>query len=162
MDLFVTTRLDDTYTRWSTPVGVAPPINTSGDDWGHTVTPNGKHCYLSRRGASQDIYTLPVPSHARPEPVVAVSGSVKDPAGRPVAVRLRWQDPVSGNTLGWSSTHPVQGTFYHLLPLGSQYTILIDDPRYLPDAHPVDLTPAAPSTRSPITVNLIAVPSDSQ
>lgn len=162
MDLFVTTRLDDTYTRWSTPVGVAPPINTSGDDWGHTVTPNGKHCYLSRRGASQDIYTLPVPSHARPEPVVAVSGSVKDPAGRPVAVRLRWQDPVSGNTLGWSSTHPVQGTFYHLLPLGSQYTLLIDDPRYLPDAHPVDLTPAAPSTRSPITVNLIAVPSDSQ
>ena len=33
LDIFVTTRLDDSWTHWSRPVNVGKEINTTGDDW---------------------------------------------------------------------------------------------------------------------------------
>ena len=33
LDIFVTTRLDDSWTNWSTPVNVGKDINTTGKDW---------------------------------------------------------------------------------------------------------------------------------
>lgn len=33
LDIFVTTRLDDSWTNWSTPVNVGKEINTTGNDW---------------------------------------------------------------------------------------------------------------------------------
>ena len=66
MDIYMTTRLDDTYTPWSAPVNLGPVINTTGDDWGCQVTADGKNIYFARRTTSLDIYIAPLPIELQP------------------------------------------------------------------------------------------------
>ena len=158
MDVFVTTRLDDSFTKWSTPINIGREVNTTGDDWGYKISTDGKTCYFSRRNASQDIYTVQLPNGVRPEPVVAVSGSVKDPAGKPVATQLQWHDPITHHLLGQCSTHPTKGTFYILLPKGQEYVLSVVDGNYRADRQTIDLTPSAPDDKSPVKLSIVATP----
>ncbi len=162
MDVFMTTRLDDSYTRWSTPVNIGHEINTVGDDWGYTVSVDGKTCFFSRQDDSQDLYSVPMPANAQPQPVVPVSGIVKDPSGHPVATKLQWHDPVSGRLLGQCSTHPTKGTFYLLLPLGAEYQISVADRHYRADRQTVDLTPSAPDDKAPNKLTITAMPIENE
>lgn len=158
MDVFATTRLDDSFTKWSTPINIGREVNTTGDDWGYKISTDGKTCYFSRRNASQDIYTVQLPNGVHPEPVVAVSGSVKDPAGKPVATQLQWHDPITHHLLGQCSTHPTKGTFYILLPKGQEYVLSVVDDNYRADRQTIDLTPSAPDDKSPVKLSIVATP----
>lgn len=153
MDVYMTTRLDDSYTRWSTPINIGREVNTTGDDWGYKVSTDGKLCYFSRRDASQNIYTVQLPYGARPQPVVSVSGTVKDAAGKPVAVQLEWREPVSGKLLGQCKSHPTKGSYFLLLPVGAEYLLEVSGPRYRSDRKIIDLTPSAPDDKSPVKIN---------
>jgi len=158
MDVFMTTRLDDSYTRWSTPINIGREVNTTGDDWGYKVSTDGKLCYFSRRDASQNIYTAQLPVGVRPQPVVAVSGTVKDHSNKPVATQLQWHDPINGRLLGQCSTHPTKGTFYLLLPIGQEYVLTVADSKYHAERHIIDLTPSAPDDKAPVKLSFTVTP----
>ncbi|HRX76730.1 MAG TPA: flagellar motor protein MotB, partial [Candidatus Cloacimonadota bacterium] len=59
-DIFVATRLGDSWTEWSTPKNMGPIINSVKDDRYYTISPDGQLAYLSssRMGGSgmEDIY----------------------------------------------------------------------------------------------------------
>ncbi len=158
MDVYRTTRLDDSYTHWSAPVNLGHEVNSVGDDWGYAVSADGRQCYFARQDDSQDLYSVALPAVAQPHPVVPVSGTVKDPSGRPVATRLEWHDPVTGRLLGQCSTHPTKGTFYLLLPQGAEYLLSMADERYRADRQVIDLTPGAPDDSTPVRLTFTAIP----
>jgi OOP family OmpA-OmpF porin len=61
-DIYRCTRMDDTWTNWSTPINVGKPINTSGEDFYFTVD-NAGNVITSRankaiEGAQLDLYVL--------------------------------------------------------------------------------------------------------
>lgn len=58
MDVYMSTRLDDSWTQWSQPVNMGRAINTTDNDLWISVIPNGKRAYLSRQNQSKDIYML--------------------------------------------------------------------------------------------------------
>ncbi|MCQ2281901.1 MAG: OmpA family protein [Bacteroidales bacterium] len=140
MDVYVTTRLDDSWTRWSEPINIGRDINTTGDDWGYKVTTDGSKAYFSRREQSQNIYTVTLPDVARPQPVATLSGTLRDQAGRPLSATLCWEDPVSGRLLGQCPSDPVKGTYMLILPLGAEYNLFVRHPDFFPECRRVDLT----------------------
>lgn len=59
-DIFVSRRLDDTWTNWSKPENLGPGINTIYDDSFFGFTPRSRYAYYSRgiTSANSDIYRL--------------------------------------------------------------------------------------------------------
>jgi len=73
-DVFKSTRLDDSWTSWSTPENLGSRINTIGFDGSFSVDDAGNAIYISGEGASGagDIYTISMIAPPPPPPVVAV------------------------------------------------------------------------------------------
>lgn len=54
LDIYVTRRLDDSYTRWSPPENMGTGINTDLDDVYFSIPSNGKHLYFTRGKVDDD------------------------------------------------------------------------------------------------------------
>lgn len=140
-DLFMTTRLDDSWTRWSTPVNVRRQIQGSASDQHFVVSADGQRCYFSRQSSgSSDIFVQDLPVSVRPQPLATISGTVRDCQGKPVDCTLYCEDPVTGQVLCQCQTDPVQGTYTMLLPLGRRYSIYVHHVDYFPTSFQVDFT----------------------
>ena len=53
LDLFISKRLDDTWTNWSEPVNLGPGVNSPYDDFSFNYNPNDRYAYYAR-GLSSD------------------------------------------------------------------------------------------------------------
>jgi hypothetical protein len=60
MDIFVSRRLDNTWTNWSKPENLGPGINSSFDDFSFNYNPLSRYAYFARGFSSQntDIYKV--------------------------------------------------------------------------------------------------------
>ena len=69
LDVYKTTRLDDTWLNWSTPQNLGPEVNSSGDDWSFFIPPSGLVAYYSIELPGQrdrDLVVIDLPESARP------------------------------------------------------------------------------------------------
>ncbi len=60
-DIYMTTRLDDSWRRWSEPVNLGQPINTSAYDYDFRIAPGGDYAYWGSESNTRgkgDIYRL--------------------------------------------------------------------------------------------------------
>jgi OmpA-OmpF porin, OOP family len=107
VDIYKTTRMDETWNNWSEPINLGKPINTSGLDYYFTMD-NAGNVYTSRankalEGAQLDLYML-VPKTVK----INLTGTVlnqktNDPlSGAEVEVRIKEKEPVKlkSNTTG--------------------------------------------------------------
>src|SRR5690606_8207377 len=73
MDLFMTTRLDDTWTRWSEPVNLGPDINSPRFDGYISIPASGEYAYFSSAKNSiglDDLFKVKLFPGIKPEAVV--------------------------------------------------------------------------------------------
>lgn len=87
LDVFVSTRLDDSWQNWSKPVNLGKMINTSDKDWGYSVAPDGRVAWFSRadqRGEKQDIFYVTLPEQVRAEAPRQVEVLVTDKQSNPL------------------------------------------------------------------------------
>lgn len=87
LDVFVSTRLDDTWKNWSKPVNLGKMINTQDKDWGYSVAPDGRVAWFSRadqRGEKQDIFYVTLPEQVRAEAPRQVEVLVTDKQSNPL------------------------------------------------------------------------------
>ena len=139
MDLFMTIRLDDTWTHWSAPINVGKEFNTSGDDWGHKIAADGSKSYYARStNNSLNLFSIPLPHRARPNPVTIITGTVSNTAGLPVSTLLCWESLSSGRPLGQCRS-TADGHFTLILPYGEEYGLYICDSDYFPSSQTIDL-----------------------
>lgn len=62
-DVFVSTRLDDSWQHWTEPVNLGHPINTPGYDFDFVITEDGEYAYWgseSNTYGSNDIFRMPL------------------------------------------------------------------------------------------------------
>ncbi|MCP4123143.1 MAG: hypothetical protein GY751_15425, partial [Bacteroidetes bacterium] len=74
-DMYMSRRLDNSWTKWSEPVNLGPGINTSDWDLYYTVPASGEYAYYSSEHNSigrSDLYRVKLPKDVRPEPVAIV------------------------------------------------------------------------------------------
>ncbi len=144
-DIFMSKRLDSTWTRWSTPKNLGANINSKSRDEYYTVSAQGKYAYLvsDRTGVekSRDIYRIQLEPEFRPEPVILVTGRVLDQnTQKPVAARVRYESLVTGEELGTAVTNPEDGTYTIVLPAGITYGYMAEATGYLAVDENLDAT----------------------
>lgn len=137
LDVFKSERLSETsWTEWSEPVNLGKEINGPHNDWGYQITTAGDLAYYAAAatklgGAPTDIYQVSLPAQARPGAVVAVSGRVTDPAGKPLQAKIVWNDLDAGQSAGEASSNPQTGDYYIALPLGRRYSYSAEKEGYM-------------------------------
>ncbi len=139
-DIYMSKRLDDTWTNWSEPTNLGPAINTKGSDWGFRVSTDGTFAYYSANlNGSEDIVRCDLPAAAKPEAVATVTGKMTDSKGNPLDAEILWEDLRTGEVVQITRTNPITGEFFAVLPERSRYGYSVRKPGYFPLAGNVDL-----------------------
>ncbi len=124
-DIFVTKRLDDTWTNWTLPQNLGPVLNSEKADAKYNIPASGKYAYFSSEKNSiggSDIFRIKLPEKAKPKPVVLISGRVlNDRTNEPVAAKIYVEELPSGKEVAIARTDPKTGKFKIVLPAGKKY-----------------------------------------
>ncbi len=158
LDLFVTTRLDESWQNWSPPRNLGAPLNTPGMDAYFSLTAAGDTAYFcsSTPDGNVDIFKMALPTELRPRPVLLVSGTVRSSAdGQPVAAAIRYTDLQTGQLLGVARTEPQTGRYQIALPAGSDYDLYARAPRHLGRHERLDLTREQRFRQVPLDLELV-------
>ncbi len=124
-DIFMTKRLDSTWTNWSEPVNLGPVINTPDWDAYYTLPASGEYAYFSsskRAIGGIDIFRVKLPKEIKPDPVVLVSGKVLNAKTKePIACNITYVFIDDGKEAGIASSGAADGTYKISLLIGKKY-----------------------------------------
>lgn len=128
-DLYVTRRLDDSWTNWSTPLNLGSCINSAEEEKAFYLLPGGREAFIVSWDAEserQGLYRVTLPAFARPEPYCVFTGVVQDAYDkhRIHPARIIVRDTAETD----SCYHPriptaVDGSFSVVLPQHRRYVI---------------------------------------
>lgn len=141
-DIYVTKRLDDTWTNWSEPQNMGPEINSEHEDLFFNIPSSSKFAYYSR-GVSDDdtdIFQIELPLFQRPDPTVTVKGLLLDSkTGLPLTAKITYERLSDGKELGMIESNPITGQYQIILPLGEIYGIHAEAEGYMSQSENLDL-----------------------
>jgi outer membrane protein OmpA-like peptidoglycan-associated protein len=143
-DIFVSRRLDDSWSNWSEPENLGPSINTAEWDGYFTIPASGEYAYLSSRAGSlgeDDIFRLKLFPAIKPDPVAIVAGQVLDSKSKkPVAAAV--VSKVFGDTKEVANVDysPEMGEYKLILPTQKVYTMTASKEGYFPTTETLDLS----------------------
>lgn len=124
-DIFMTKRLDASWTKWSKPQNLGEPLNSIGWDAYYSVPANGEYAYFVSSDNSygnQDIFKIKLPTDIRPEPVVLVKGYVLNSKTKePISTKIYYEDLSTGKEVGIAKSDPKTGYYEIILPLHKSY-----------------------------------------
>lgn len=127
-DMYVSRRLDESWTNWTEPLNLGPNINTDGWDAYYTVTGDGQYAYfvssLDSRTA-EDIYRVKLPVSVKPDAVVLVTGKVlNQKTNKALAADIHYEILPEGFEAGIAKSNPQTGDYSIILPTGKNYGFL--------------------------------------
>lgn len=172
-DIFVSTRLDDTWQNWSEPENLGAGINTPVDDIYFNMPTSGKHAYFTRGSENEDtdIYRFEIKEFfidtdkllaaggldgvknknlkINPQNVViAVNGRVMDEkTQQPVIATIMIERLPDGVDIGAVKTNPETGEFHFSLRGGAHYGIITEADGYISLDRNLDLNRPDPNQK---------------
>lgn len=144
-DIYVSRRLDESWTNWSEPENLGPIVNSAFDESYFTISAYADRVYYtskSEKAGDFDMYTLDLPKILKPLPVMFVKGRVLDSkTNKPLlSVRIRFENLASGAEVGIATSSPETGEYSIVLPLGYNYGYLAEKQGYISVHSHLDLT----------------------
>ena len=141
-DIYLSRRLDDTWTKWSTPVNMGEKINTENYDADFVVDTQGKYAYLSLiEGTKLDIFRILLSEEAKPKPVVLVKGKVFNQTTKePLEVEVVYYNMTTNKELGKAYSDKSTGGYKIVLPYGEKYSLMAKTIGYASVSDNLDLT----------------------
>jgi len=112
--------------KWSTPVNLGKPLNTTGDDRYFTTGGSGEKGYFSSSGNNQTfkIYEIEIPEEMRPQPSIVVEGIVTNAKTKsPVGAYVMVEDINTGELIAVNKSNSVTGKYLIVLPAGRTYSV---------------------------------------
>ncbi len=126
-DIWKSKRLDKSWQKWSDPVNLGSPINTSGWDAFFTLDAGGEYAYMTTdvdTYGESDIVKIKLLEKEKPNPVVLVSGNVYNAKTKePLSASLIYETLPDGEEAGNGISNPVDGAFKMVLPYNKNYSI---------------------------------------
>jgi outer membrane protein OmpA-like peptidoglycan-associated protein len=126
-DIWMTKRLDSTWTKWSDPVNLGSPINTPDWDAFFTLDAGGEYAYLTSSDHSlgeSDIVRVKLLEKEKPNPVILVSGNVYNKkTNEPLGASLTYETLPDGTEAGNGVSNSMDGSFKIVLPYDKNYLI---------------------------------------
>ncbi|MDH4058419.1 MAG: OmpA family protein, partial [Cyclobacteriaceae bacterium] len=141
-DVYMTKRLDDTWTNWSEPENMGPDINTKLNDLFFNIPSTSEYAYYSREVAvdNADVYRVKLPVFMSPEPIVIVKGTLIDATtGEPIAAKIIYEELPSGKEVGVTRSNPETGEYEIHLPGGKLYGFRAEAEGHISENQNLDL-----------------------
>jgi len=120
--------------KWSAPVNMGQPLNTSGNDEYFTIGGSGEVGYFAsnRGGNTLKLYSVEIPEDMRPTPTVIVSGIVSNAKnGDKVGAYVIVEDLNSGELIAVNKSNSVTGKYLVVLPAGRNYSVSANKEAFL-------------------------------
>ncbi|MBN1251444.1 MAG: OmpA family protein [Bacteroidales bacterium] len=142
-DIFVTKRLDETWTKWSKPKNLGPTVNSSDWDTYYSVSAKGDYAYLvSTKGSygNEDIFEIKMSEDSKPETVVLIFGKVfNKKTNKPIGVDIVYEDLKTGKIAGSARSNPRTGSYKIILPYGKNYSFRAEADDFIAINEEIDL-----------------------
>jgi OmpA-OmpF porin, OOP family len=141
-DIYISKRLDDTWTNWTAPENMGKTINSPQDDLFFNIPANSEYAYYSRgiSDTNSDIFRVRLPVIKSPEPWVTVTGKLIDSGkGEPIGAKIIYERLPDGKDMGLSESDPKTGEFELKLPGGANYSIRAEAKDYMSESQNLDL-----------------------
>jgi outer membrane protein OmpA-like peptidoglycan-associated protein len=126
-DLFVSKRLDETWTNWSTPQNLGPKVNTKFWDGYFSVSAKGSYAYISstQHGRTDlDAYQIKIPRSISGEAIVLVKGKVlNDKSKLPMGASLKLIERPAGKIVQEIKSGDKTGEYSILITKSGTYDI---------------------------------------
>ena len=179
-DIYVSKRLDDTWTKWSAPENLGPGINGSTDDVYFNIPSSGTHAYFTKGDADEntDIFkfkideffideadtidvavdTTQVIAVVEPEDIfVTIQGKVLNSKTKePIATKILVERLPDGADIGTTNSEEGSGAYTFKVRAGARYGFLAEADGFLSVNENVDLNDV--SVASEINRNLMLTP----
>lgn len=159
-DMYMTKRLDDSWTKWSKPLNMGPAINDQGFNAYYKISADAKVVYFSSNSNSigrSDIFMSDLPKELSPEPITLIKGRVLDAKTKlPVAAHIRYENLEDRTTVGDCRSTPKDGSYSMILPYGKNYGFYAQADGYIAVNENMDLKEI--STYNEIEKDIYLVP----
>lgn len=141
-DVFMSKRLDDTWTNWSAPENLGPDINTKLDDLFFNIPSTSEYAYYSRgvTADNSDIFRVKMPVFMIPDPIIVVKGKLIDSkTGKPIGAKIIYEELPGGKEVGVTYSNPETGEYEIHLPGGKLYGFRAEAPDHISESQNLDL-----------------------
>ncbi len=141
-DIYVSRRLDDSWTSWSEPENLGPEINSPLEDLFFNIPAASDFAYYSRgvSDTNTDIYRVKLPIVNSPEPWVVVRGKIVDKTtGAALAAKIIYERLPDGRDLGIAQSNPGTGEYEIRLPAGHLYGVRAEADNKISESQNLDL-----------------------
>ena len=143
-DIFMSRRLDESWSHWSKPYNLGEPVNSSGTDAYYSVPAAGDFAYyVSNEGGMgrNDIFRIALPTEVKPEPVVLVFGKVLNSKTlEPISTGITYHEFQGDQEVGIASSNPNDGHYEIVLPINQVYSFFAEKPGFYSVHDRLDLT----------------------
>lgn len=141
LDVFVTRRIGDGWTKWTTPVNLGKDINGPGYDWGYRISTDGRTAYFSgfQPGWKEELFEIGVPEAHRPIPMATISGTLRRRSGDPADALLIVNNLETGEEVARVHPDPQTGQYFITLPVGQRYSYTVTGVGLYPIGNHIDL-----------------------
>jgi outer membrane protein OmpA-like peptidoglycan-associated protein len=141
-DIYMSRRLDDTWTNWSAPENLGSEINSKLDDSFFNIPSTSDYAYYSRNTDpdNADIYRVKLPLMRTPEPISVVKGKLIDATtGKPIGAKIIYERLSDGKEVGVANSNPETGEYEIHLPGGQLYGFRAEAKDHLTENQNLDL-----------------------
>jgi len=128
-DIYISRRLDDSWTNWSEPENLGKQINSTEDDVFFAIPPSGEYAYYSKSTTEldADIYQIKLPIFFKPEPIVLMTGHIyKSGTKEPVFASIKYEIYPEETEVGYVKSDSTTGDYEIVFPLGSNYRYTVE------------------------------------
>lgn len=143
-DIWMSKRLDDSWSNWSKPENLGSDVNTSDWDAYYSIDASGKYAYMASSKNSkgrEDIVRIKLKEEVQPDPVVLVKGKVLNAkTNEPIAATITYNGLLDGVNYGVARTNPATGEYKIVLPYGKNYDFSANAPSFIGVSENLDLT----------------------
>lgn len=142
-DIYVSIRMDDTWTNWSEPQNIGPDINSPKEDLFFNIPLTGNYAYYTQEVGedNSDIFKVELPLKIMPSDVIVIRGTLLDKVtGEPIEAKIIYEKLPEGTTVGITKSHKRTGKFEIVLPKGYKYGYRAEVEGYLPINENIDLS----------------------
>jgi OmpA-OmpF porin, OOP family len=141
-DIYVSRRLDDTWTNWSDPENLGPEINSPLEDLYFNIPASSEYAYYSRgvTDTNTDIFRVKLPIVRNPDTWVTVKGKIIDATtGKAMSAKVIYERLPEGKEMGIAQTNPETGEYEIRLPGGHLYGVRAEAEGRLSENQNLDL-----------------------
>lgn len=149
-DIYMSKRLDDTWTKWSDPKNMGPDINSKTDDIFFNIPSTSEYAYFSRAITPEnfDIFRVKMPLFKNPEQIIIVKGQAVDAkTGKPVGAKIIYERLKDGKEVGQTHSDPTTGNYEIHLPGGELYGFRAEAKDHISESRNLDLRNSKTNTR---------------